>query len=92
MEESWIIFIKKQKRVIQNGYAKTVIKGMMQLRFWKNLIIENRSANLILTDPEAKREGITLAAILLFGKNNSIMSVLPQHKTDAIFRVENKDR
>jgi len=31
-------------------------------------------------------------AILLFGKDNSIMSVLPQHKTDAIFRVENKDR
>lgn len=51
-----------------------------------------RSANLILTDPETKREGITLAAILLFGKDNSIMSVLPQHKTDAIFRLENKDR
>ena len=51
-----------------------------------------RSANLILTDPETKREGITLVAILLFGKDNSIMSVLPQHKTDAIFRVENKDR
>ena len=47
---------------------------------------------MILTDPETKREGITLAAILLFGKDNSIMSVLPQHKTDAIFRVENKDR
>ena len=31
-------------------------------------------------------------AILLFGKDNSIMSVLPQHKTVAIFRVENKDR
>ena len=51
-----------------------------------------RSANLILTDPETNKEGLTLAAILLFGKDNSIMSVLPQHKTDAIFRVENKDR
>lgn len=51
-----------------------------------------RSANLILTDLETRCEGITLAAILLFGKDNSIMSVLPQHKTDAIFRVENKDR
>lgn len=65
----------------------------------KNHVLENmsdeellRTANLILTDPETKREGITLAAILLFGKDNSIMSVLPQHKTDAIFRVENKDR
>ena len=51
-----------------------------------------RSANLILVDLDTKREGITLAAILLFGKENTIMSVLPQHKTDAIFRVENKDR
>ena len=51
-----------------------------------------RSANLILVDSDAKREGITLAAILLFGKENTIMSVLPQHKTDAIFRVENIDR
>ena len=61
---------------------------------WGNMSNEEllRSANLILTDPETKREGITLAAILLFGKDNSIMSVLPQHKTDAIFRVENKDR
>ena len=61
---------------------------------WKNLNDEEllRSANLILIDPETNKEGITLAAILLFGKDNSIMSVLPQHKTDAIFRVENKDR
>ncbi|MDP8034423.1 helix-turn-helix domain-containing protein [Pasteurella atlantica] len=51
-----------------------------------------RSTNLILVDPETNKEGITLAAILLFGKDNSIMSVLPQHKTDAIFRVENQDR
>lgn len=51
-----------------------------------------RSSGSILTDPETKREGITQAAILLFGKDNSIMSVLPQHITDAIFRVENKDR
>ena len=51
-----------------------------------------RSANLILTDPDTNKEGFTLAAILLFGKDNSIMSVLSQHKTDAIFRVENKDR
>lgn len=61
---------------------------------WGNMSNEDvlRSANLILTDSETNREGITLAAILLFGKDNSIMSVLPQHKTDAIFRVENKDR
>lgn len=65
-----------------------------QNHLWKNMSDEEllRSANLILLDPDTNEEGITLAAILLFGKDNSIMSVLPQHKTDAIFRVENKDR
>lgn len=51
-----------------------------------------RSCGLILEDPETNKEGITLAAVLLFGTNNRIMSVLPQHKTDAIFRVFNVDR
>lgn len=61
---------------------------------WKYMNDEEllRSANLILLNPEINKEGITLAAILLFGKENTIMSVLSQHKTDAIFRVENKDR
>ena len=51
-----------------------------------------RSSGLILTDMETYKEGITLAAILLFGKDSSIMSVMPQFKTDAIYRVENVDR
>ena len=51
-----------------------------------------RSTGLILTDPDTGQEGITLAAILLFGKDNTIMSVLPQYKTDAIYRVKNLDR
>ena len=61
---------------------------------WKSLSDEEllRSAGLILKDPERQLEGITLAAILLFGKDSTILSVLPQHKTDAIFRVENVDR
>ncbi len=45
-----------------------------------------KSSGLFLIYPETKREGITLAAI-----DNSIMFVLPQHKTDDIFRVVNKD-
>lgn len=51
-----------------------------------------RSCGLILEDPETNKEGITLAAIFLFGTDNRIMSVLPQHKTDVIFRVFNVDR
>ncbi len=74
--------------------AKKMAVARNKNHVWENMSYEEllRSANLILTDPETKLEGITLAAILLFGKDNSIMSVLPQHKTDAIFRVENKDR
>lgn len=74
--------------------AKKMAISRNQNHVWKEMSDEEllRSANLILTDPETKREGITLAAILLFWKDNSIMSVLPQHKTDAIFRVVNKDR
>ena len=61
---------------------------------WESMSDEEmlRSTGLILKDSEKQIEGITLAAILLFGKDSAIMSVLPQHKTDAIFRVENLDR
>ena len=74
--------------------AKKMAVSRNKNHVWENMSNEEllRSTNLILTDPETKREEITLAAILLFGKDNSIMSVLPKHKTDAIFRVENKDR
>lgn len=61
---------------------------------WQSMDDEEllRSAGLILMDRESRKEGITLAAILLFGKDTTIMSALPQHKTDMIFRVENLDR
>ena len=74
--------------------ARKMAISRNQNHLWRNMNDEEllRSANLVLIDPETNKEGITLAAILLFGKDNSIMSVLSQHKTDAIFRVENKDR
>ena len=61
---------------------------------WQSMDDEQllRSAGLILEDAESHREGVTLAGILLFGKDSTIMSALPQHKTDAIFRVKNLDR
>jgi ATP-dependent DNA helicase RecG len=45
------------------------------------------SAGLVLRDQASGKEGLILAAILLFGTDQLIMSVLLQHKTDAIFRV-----
>ena len=51
-----------------------------------------RSLNLIEKDLNTGKEGLTLAAILLFGKDTTILSALPHHKTDAIYRVKNLDR
>ena len=80
------------ERIIER--AKNMALNRNSKHAWRGMTHEEilRSANLILVDEETQREGITLAAILLFGKENTIMSVLPQHKTDAIFRVQNKDR
>lgn len=73
-------------------------KGMASSRVdkhpWKNMSNEEllRSAKLILMDPLTGKEGITLAAILLFGSDNLIASVLAHHKTDAILRIYTTDR
>jgi ATP-dependent DNA helicase RecG len=74
--------------------AKKMAVSRVDDHVWTNMSEEEilRSSGLILTDPDTGKEGITLAAILLFGKDNTIMSVLPQYKTDAIYRVKNIDR
>ena len=74
--------------------AKKMAMGRVDNHAWADMNEEEilRSSGLILTDPDTGREGITLAAILLFGKDSTIMSVLPQYKTDAIYRVKNMDR
>ena len=51
-----------------------------------------KSAGLYKTDISTGQEGITLAGILLFGKDETILSALPHHKTDAILRKINLDR
>ena len=51
-----------------------------------------RSSNLYAKDFVTGKQGLTLAAILLFGKDETILSVLPHHKTDCIYRVKNLDR
>lgn len=74
--------------------ARKMAMGRKDKHPWAAMSEEEilRSSGLILTDMETYKEGITLAAILLFGKDSSIMSVMPQFKTDAIYRVENIDR
>lgn len=74
--------------------AKKKAMGRVDNHTWSDMNEEEilKSTGLIMTDPDTGKEGITLAAILLFGKDTTIMSVLPQYKTDAIYRVKNLDR
>jgi ATP-dependent DNA helicase RecG len=51
-----------------------------------------RSAGLYKKDYLTGDEGYTLAAVLLFGKDEVIHNILPAYKTDAIKRVENPDK
>ena len=61
---------------------------------WANMTPEEilRSMKLYDIDYTTGKQGLTLAAILLFGKDETILSVLSYHRTDAIFRVKNLDR
>jgi ATP-dependent DNA helicase RecG len=61
---------------------------------WQDMTDEEllRSAGLFKHEHQTGKDGYTLAAVLLLGKNEVIQSVLPHHKTDAILRVENVDR
>ena len=51
-----------------------------------------KSAQLYLKDYQSGKEGFTLAAVLLFGKDEVILSVLSYLRIDAILRKENLDR
>ena len=50
------------------------------------------SARLRLKDVHTGKEGYTLAAALLFGTENTLATVLPHYKTDAICRIDNTER
>lgn len=51
-----------------------------------------KSSGLYRVDKVNNQAGFTLAAILLFGKPETILNVLPHHKTDLILRKVNLDR
>ena len=51
-----------------------------------------KSSQLFLKDYQSGKEGFSLAAALLFGKDEVILSILPHFRTDAILRKENLDR
>ena len=51
-----------------------------------------KSARLYQRDYQSGKEGYTLAAVLLLGKDEVIQSIVPQYRTDAIVRRVNVDR
>jgi ATP-dependent DNA helicase RecG len=51
-----------------------------------------QSAQLYQTNLETGKSGVTLAGILLLGKDEAILSAVPHHRTDLILRRINLDR
>lgn len=51
-----------------------------------------RSASLYEKNIETGEEGLNLAAILLFGKDDVIASTISYYKTDAVLKMENTER
>ena len=51
-----------------------------------------RSAHLYLKDYETGREGFTLAAALILGKDDVIASIVPAYRTDAYVQRVDRDR
>ncbi len=74
--------------------VRTLTKNERSDHPWQDMTDEAllRSAGLFKHDHQTGKDGFTLAAVLLLGKDEVIQSVLPHHKTDAILRVENVDR
>ncbi|MGL1958411.1 MAG: putative DNA binding domain-containing protein [Colwellia sp.] len=50
------------------------------------------SACLFRKDFKSGKEGLTLAAALIFGKDSTIHNLLPGYKVDALVRINDKDR
>ena len=61
---------------------------------WSSMTDEElvKSARLFQKDWQTGKEGFTLAAILLLGKDDVLLSAVPHHRTDAILRKVNTDR
>ena len=51
-----------------------------------------RASGLIDEDKATKETGFNLAAVLLLGKDETLMRICPQYETDALLRVVNVDR
>jgi len=51
-----------------------------------------QSAQLVQSDPDSGKSGVTLAGVMLFGCDNQILQVCPAHRTDLLLRKVDLDR
>ncbi len=74
--------------------AKDIIRKANPAHPWLSLNQMEllRSASLYRRDFQTGEEGFTLAAALLFGKDETIHSLLPAYKVEAMVRIQNIDR
>ncbi len=74
--------------------ARKIIKINRATHPWNELSNEEfyRSAGLYRRDLTTGVEGFTMSALLLFGKDEAIQSVIPHYKTDALLRKVDIDR
>lgn len=77
--------VQKAKNLIRNMRSDHPWLALSEMDFYKQ-------SNLYRTDYATKQEGFTLAALLLFGKQEVIQSMLPYYKIDAVVRRVNTDR
>jgi len=74
--------------------ARTLIRNYKSDHPW--LLTDNlqmlKDSILWKKDFSTGKEGFTLAAALIFGKDQTIQSILPAYKVEAIVRIRNKDR
>lgn len=74
--------------------ARKLIKANRSDHPW--LTMENeqllKASILHRKDFQSGEEGLTLAAALIFGKDETIQSLLPAYKVEGMVRIENQDR
>jgi ATP-dependent DNA helicase RecG len=74
--------------------ARNLIRSNRSDHPWLTVSNERmlRDAVLYWNDYEQNKEGFSLAAALLFGKDLTIQNLLPAYKVEAMVRIQNKDR
>lgn len=74
--------------------VRALVRSQRPNHPWVSMSNEDllKSAGLYKQDVQTGKYGYTLAAILLLGKDEVVLSALPHHKTDALVRIENTDR